>query len=374
MQETNILELDEYEILDHLQQSAEAASFQQILSGKIIGQAQAVKDLSDIFQVYCAGLAPEGRPIGTLLFLGPTGSGKTRTVEAAAEVIFGDARAVIKIDCAEFQHAHEIAKLKGSPAGYVGHRETNPMLTQENLDRCHNEHHKLTFLLFDEIEKASDALWNLLLGILDKATLTLGDNRKVDFSRAIIVMTSNLGAREMHSLVSKKMGFTPSPTAALTDERVDAIAVEAAQKEFSPEFINRIDKIAVFKTLTTDAISQILALELEAVQRRMLKTLDQKFKLSCTPEAKRVILEQGINKRYNARPLKRAVERLIMLPLANLLASSQLQIGDEILVDAAFSNGGLIFKRRKIVETTNLLAQIIAEIVKEKRPPLFANG
>ncbi len=142
---------------------------------------------------------PPGRPIGNFLFLGPTGSGKTRIVEATAEALLKNPRAVIKIDCAEFQHSHEIAKLIGSPPGYLGHRETHPLLSQEVLNQYHTDTIKLSFVLFDEIEKASDALWNLLLGILDKATLTLGDNRKVDFSRAMIFMTSNLGASEMSS-------------------------------------------------------------------------------------------------------------------------------------------------------------------------------
>ena len=170
------------------------------------------KKWSEIYQMFLAGLNPPGRPVGNLLFLGPTGSGKTRVVEAVAEALFGDARACIKIDCAEFQHSHEIAKLIGSPPGYLGHRETHPLLTQEALNQWHTEKLKLSILLFDEIEKASDALWQLLLGILDKATLTLGDNRRVDLSQCIIIMTSNLGAGEMTNLVDGGMGFAPKAT------------------------------------------------------------------------------------------------------------------------------------------------------------------
>src|SRR5256885_10250736 len=195
--------------------------------------------------MFLAGLNPPGRPVGNLLFLGPTGSGKTRVVEAMAESLFGDPRACIKIDCAEFQHSHEIAKLIGSPPGYLGHRETSPMLTQENLDRMHNEELKLTLVLFDEIEKASDALWQLLLGILDKATLTLGDNRRVDFSRCMVIMTSNLGAREMSELISGGIGFAPgkgvkNPHDTEVDQKIYRTAVEAARRKFSPEFMNRI--------------------------------------------------------------------------------------------------------------------------------------
>src|SRR5262245_38566682 len=189
--------------------SPRAQEFEDKLSSLIVGQDRAVRRLTGLYQIYLAGLAHPGRPLGTMLFLGPTGSGKTRVVEAAAQVLFGDPNLVTKIDCAEFQHSHEIAKLIGSPPGYLGHRETSPMLTQENLDRSHTENMKLSLVLFDEIEKASDALWQLLLGILDKATLTLGDNRRVDFSKAIVIMTSNLGAREMSELISGGIGFAP---------------------------------------------------------------------------------------------------------------------------------------------------------------------
>src|SRR5207248_263577 len=163
--------------------SNETRDFEGSLRSKIVGQDEGVQALVDLYQVFCAGLNSPGRPVGNLLFLGPTGSGKTRIVEAAAEILFGDARSLIKVDCAEFQHSHEIAKLIGSPPGYLGHRETHPLITQEELAKSHTEKLKLSFLLFDEIEKASDALWQLLLGMLDKATLTLGDNRRVDLSR-----------------------------------------------------------------------------------------------------------------------------------------------------------------------------------------------
>src|ERR1700704_522157 len=193
--------------LDPTRRSSDAQDFDSTLRRKIVGQDPAIEKVVEIYQMFLASLNAPGRPVGNLLFLGPTGSGKTRVVEAMAETLFGDPRAIIKIDCAEFQHSHEIAKLIGSPPGYLGHRETHPLLTQEALNQWHTEKLKLTLLLFDEIEKASDALWQLLLGILDKATLTLGDNRRVDFSRALVVMTSNLGAREMAELISGGIGF-----------------------------------------------------------------------------------------------------------------------------------------------------------------------
>src|SRR5438105_3768517 len=187
-------------LLDPERKSPRAKEFEDKLSGLIVGQERAVRRMSGLFQIYLAGLNNPTRPVGTMLFLGPTGSGKTRSVEAAAEVLFGDPHAIVKIDCAEFQHSHEISKLIGSPPGYLGHRETAPLLSQENLNRFHTAETKVTLVLFDEIEKASDALWQLLLGILDKATLTLGDNRRVDFSNCVVILTSNLGAREMSEM------------------------------------------------------------------------------------------------------------------------------------------------------------------------------
>src|SRR5215213_1997706 len=232
--------------LDPEAKSPRACKFEAELHRRVIGQERAVRSISSLYQVFHAGMTNVSRPIGTMLFLGPTGSGKTHVVEAAAEMLFGDPNAVVKIDCAEFQHSHEIAKLIGSPPGYLGHRETSPMLTQENLDRMHTEETKLSLILFDEIEKASDSLWQLLLGILDKATLTLGDNRRVDFSRSMVVMTSNLGAREMSELISGGIGFAPgkgskTPNDTEVDQKIYRTAVEAARRKFSPEFMNRID-------------------------------------------------------------------------------------------------------------------------------------
>src|ERR671919_330887 len=193
--------------LDPSKTGREAEALEQSLRRSIVGQDEAIQQIVNIFQMHLTGMSAPARPIGNFLFLGPTGSGKTRIVEATAEALVKNPRAVIKIDCAEFQHSHEIAKLVGSPPGYLGHRETHPLLSQDTLNQYHTEDVKLSFVLFDEIEKASDAVWNLLLGILDKATLTLGDNRRVDFSRAIIFLTSNLGASEMNSLLAPRLGF-----------------------------------------------------------------------------------------------------------------------------------------------------------------------
>jgi len=323
-------------VLDPNRRSNDAREFDNALRRKIVGQDQAIEKVVEIYQMFLAGLNPPGRPVGNLLFLGPTGSGKTRVVEALAESLFGDARACIKIDCAEFQHSHEIAKLIGSPPGYLGHRETHPLLTQEALNQWHTEKLKLSILLFDEIEKASDSLWQLLLGILDKATLTLGDNRRVDLSQCIIIMTSNLGAGEMSGLVDGGMGFATQVTEvdAKLDEKISRTAVDAARRKFTPEFMNRIDKVVVFKTLRSEHLSQILEIELGMVQQRILLAAGaNQFVFNCTTKVKEFLLKEGTDPRYGARHLKRAIERNIVFPLANLVATGQVKLGDFVRVD-----------------------------------------
>src|SRR5882757_3049447 len=331
--------------LDPNRRSTEARDFDATLRRKIVGQDQAIEKVVEIYQMFLAGLNAPGRPVGNLLFLGPTGSGKTRVVEAMSEALFGDARACIKIDCAEFQHSHEIAKLIGSPPGYLGHRETHPMLTQEDLNQWHTEKLKLSILLFDEIEKASDSLWQLLLGILDKATLTLGDNRRVDMSQCIIIMTSNLGAGEMTNLVNGKLGFAPEKVAvdAALDEKISRTAVEAARRKFTPEFMNRIDKTVVFTTLRPDHLRQILEIELGMVQQRILMaSAANQFVFTCTEKVKSYLLHEGTDPRYGARHLKRAIERHLVFPMANLVATNQIRLGDFIRVDLN-AEGSLTF-------------------------------
>jgi ATP-dependent Clp protease ATP-binding subunit ClpA len=327
--------------------SPAAQEFEDKLTGLIVGQDRAVRRITGLYQIFLAGLSHPGRPVGTLLFLGPTGSGKTRVVEAAAEVLFGDHNLVTKIDCAEFQHSHEIAKLIGSPPGYLGHRETSPMLTQENLDRSHTELTKLSLVLFDEIEKASDALWQLLLGILDKATLTLGDNRRVDFSRSIVIMTSNLGAREMSELISGGIGFAPKSGVidAEVDQKIYRTALEAAKRKFSPEFMNRIDKVVVFRSLRDEHLRQILEIELKAVQRRITEGSGEKFIFKCTDAAKKFLLDEGIDFKYGARHLKRSIERFLVYPLSNLIATGQVEMGDILIVDYSAEIGKLVFAK-----------------------------
>jgi ATP-dependent Clp protease ATP-binding subunit ClpB len=333
--------------LDPSIRSSDTREFHNALRSKIVGQEEGVLALVDLYQVFCAGLNSPGRPVGNLLFLGPTGSGKTRIVEAAAEILFGDPRLVIKVDCAEFQHSHEIAKLIGSPPGYLGHRETHPLITQEALAASHTDKLKLSFLLFDEIEKASDALWQLLLGMLDKATLTLGDNRRVDLSQTVIFMTSNLGGVEITDLMAGGYGFIKAgdkPRADM-DEKVERTAVEAARRKFSPEFMNRLDKVVVFHQLHRQQLEQVLDIELTMVQQRVLETAKGQFLFRVTDSGRDFLLEEGTDQRYGARHLKRAIERHVVYPMANLLATEQVHSGDLICIDWEKSDTHLTFVR-----------------------------
>jgi ATP-dependent Clp protease ATP-binding subunit ClpB len=316
------------------QRGAEAAGFELALRRRIVGQDEAVQAVADLYQTFRAGLNSPGRPLGTLLFLGPTGAGKTRVAEATAEVLFGDPKAIIKIDCAEFQHSHEISKLLGSPPGYLGHREGYLPITQETLAAYHTDKLKVSLLLFDEIEKASEALWQLLLGILDKATLTLGDSRHVDLSQTIIFMTSNLGGRRIIEMMSGGIGFArPLPDERpRVEHKTERTATEAANRHFAPEFMNRIDKVVVFRPLRTDHLEQILEIELDIVQQRVLQTGKVRFCFELTPNARMFLLAEGTDVNYGARHLKRAIERHLVHPLANLVGSEQASLGDVISI------------------------------------------
>jgi len=338
--------------LDPTRTGREALELEANLCKRIVGQQEAVREIVNIYQMYLTGINAPGRPIGSLLFLGPTGSGKTRTVESTAEALLQNGRAVTKIDCAEFQHSHEIAKLIGSPPGYLGHRETHPLLSQEILNQHHTETVRLSLVLFDEIEKASDALWNLLLGILDKGTLTLGDNRKVDFSRSIIFMTSNLGAAEMSALVSPVLGFSACDSRGSRHGEIDKTlsgkiersGLYAVRRKFTPEFINRLDKIITFKPLGPEQLAKILDIELEMIRQRIFgASLNRSFAFHATQSAKTFLLQQGTDMKYGARYLKRAIERLLVQPLSNLIATAQIRGGDYIRIDLDASGNALTF-------------------------------
>ena len=341
--------------LDIQQTGKEASELQASLHKRIVGQDHAIQQIVSVYQTYVAGMNSPGRPIGSFLFLGPTGTGKTRLVEAMAESLVGDARAMVKVDCAEFQHSHEIAKLVGSPPGYLGHRETHPLLCQETLNQYHTETVKLSFVLFDEIEKASDSLWNLLLGVLDKASLTLGDTRRVDFSQTMIFMTSNLGAAEMNTILRPNLGFSAGDVERehqagrldeSTTEKLSRAGTEAARKRFTPEFMNRLDKVLVFRPLADTELRQILNLELNLVQQRIFNSsTPNPFFFALTAAAKDLLLREGTDLKYGARHLKRAIERDLVNPLSNLISSGQVRGGDLISVDFAPERGTLAFFR-----------------------------
>ncbi|MGD1094997.1 MAG: AAA family ATPase [Bryobacteraceae bacterium] len=355
--------------LDPAKTGREAMSLESSLLRMIIGQDEAVQQIVNIYQMHLTGMTAPCRPIGNFLFLGPTGSGKTRIVEATAEALIKNPRGVIKIDCAEFQHSHEIAKLIGAPPGYLGHRETLPLLSQEVLNQHHTDTLKLSFVLFDEIEKASDALWNLLLGILDKACLTLGNNRTVDFSRAMIFMTSNLGAAEMSTIMTPKLGFgacdaRQRAAAGEVDEtmatKISRTGVEAARRKFTPEFMNRLDKIVTFHPLGREQLRKILDIELNLVQQRIFNgSTDRAFVFTLTEGSKNFLLEEGTDLKYGARHLKRAIERLLVHPMSNLIATDQVGGGDWIRVDYNGRTHNLRFSK----QAENLPVEDMAKLV-----------
>jgi ATP-dependent Clp protease ATP-binding subunit ClpB len=336
-------------LLDPTRTGRHAQDLEKKLRRFVIGQEEAIREVVTTYQTHVAGLAPAGRPIGNFLFMGPTGSGKTRIVEAMAQALLNNPRAVIKIDCAEYQHSHEIAKLIGSPPGYLGHRETHALLSQEALNQHHTEKVRISMVLFDEIEKASDTLWNLLLGILDKGILTLGDNRKVDFSSSMVFLTSNLGAAEMSSLCEPRLGFQVPPSEDTTHlekrgAQLSRVGIAAARRKFTPEFINRLDKMVVFRPLGQEELRKIVDIELEMVQERIQTAAsDKSFVMNVTESAREFLLTEGTDLRYGARHLKRAIERLLVQPLSNLITSGQIQRGDCLRVSHRKGSLSLLF-------------------------------
>ena len=308
----------------------------ELLSRKVVGQPAAMQYIVPYIQMHRAGLAPAGRPAGVFLLLGPTGTGKTRTVEALAEVLHGSARGVLRIDCGEFQSDHEVAKLIGAPPGYLGHRETRPMLTQDTLREVRSSGCDLALVLFDEIEKAAPALSVLLLGILDKGTLRLGDNTAVDFEKTLIFLTSNLGAREMTQEVRPDLGFraSESRTPAEVAGRLESIGLAAVRKRYSPEFVNRIDVVITYQPLDAEALGAILDQHVEELQRHVNTRLGERsFDIEVSPEARALLLQLGTSAEYGARELKRTIHRHLTQPLAALVASGGVAPGGLVRVD-----------------------------------------
>jgi len=309
-----------------------------VLSQRVVGQPAATRVIVPYIQMYQAGLAPEGRPVGVFLLLGPTGTGKTKTVEALAEVLHGSEKNVLKIDCGEFQMEHEVAKLIGAPPGYLGHRETQPMLTQQKLNGVTSEKCNLSLVLFDEIEKAAPSMTRLLLGVLDKGILRLGDNTVVNFDKSLVFLTSNLGAREMMREINPDFGFQSVKTPERPDltGKLQNIALASVRKRFSPEFVNRIDCIITYQPLTPESLSTILDIQIADLQNHVNTRLGARsFTLEVPFEARRFLLDKGTSPEYGARELNRTIHRNLTQPLATLVATGQVSPGVRVRVDVA---------------------------------------
>jgi ATP-dependent Clp protease ATP-binding subunit ClpA len=309
------------------------------LAGRVVGQSTALAEIVPYVQMHRAGLAPEGRPAGVFLLLGPTGTGKTRTVEALADVLHGTEKHLLRVDCGEFQMEHEVAKLIGAPPGYLGHRETQPMLTQQKLSAVTSESSNLALILFDEIEKAAPSMTRLLLSVLDKAVLRLGDNTTVNFERTLIFLTSNLGARAMRKELAPDFGFEAVAAAGRTNvKKLDAIGLSAVKRKFSPEFVNRIDAVITYHPLQTDSFDEILNLQLQALQQHVENRLEERaFHIEVTGEARAFLLQKGTSVEYGARELKRTLLRQLTQPLAALVESGR--VPPEAVVVAGYRAG-----------------------------------
>src|SRR5215831_405374 len=308
------------------------------LGRRIIGQPGATQSIIPYVYMHQAGLTPEGRPAGVFLLLGPTGTGKTKTIEALAEILHGSEKNVLKVDCGEFQMEHEVAKLIGAPPGYLGHRETQPMLTQQKLNAVTSEKCNLSLVLFDEIEKAAPSMTRLLLGVLDKAILRLGDNSTVNFEKSLVFLTSNLGAREMMREINPDFGFQSVKAAQRSDltSKLQNIALVAVRKRFSPEFVNRIDCIITYQPLTQESLSAILDKQITDLQSHVNTRLgNRSFVLDVPVEARQFLLEKGTSPEYGARELNRTIHRHLTQPLATLVASNQVNPGARVRVDVA---------------------------------------
>ncbi len=314
------------------------------LAALVVGQPAAVEAIVPYVQMFQAGLAPAGRPAGVFLLLGPSGTGKTRTVEALAEVLHGAERNVLKVDCGEFQMEHEVAKLIGAPPGYLGHRETQPMLTQQKLSSVASEKCPLSLVLFDEIEKAAPSMARLLLGVLDKATLRLGDNTSVSFERSLIFLTSNLGARDMVRAIRPDFGFQAVTGRAASDlpARLRKIGLNAVRRKFTPEFVNRIDIVVTYQPLDPGSLAEILDQQLRDLQDHIAGRLAERaFAIELSARSRKFLLERGTSPQYGARELKRTIHRHLTQPLAAMVAAGRIEPGARVAVEVENDGEGL---------------------------------
>lgn len=318
-----------------------------VLAQKVVGQPRALHHIVPYIQMYQAGLAPEGRPIGNFLLLGPTGTGKTRTVEVLAEVLHGNHQHYLKIDCGEFQMEHEIAKLIGAPPGYLGHRETVPMLSAKRLSEVTSPACDISLVLFDEIEKAAPSLTQLLLGVLDRAILKLGDNTSVNFEKSLIFLTSNLGAADMMREMHPTFGFDPGQAPDMEElaGKLEAIALAAVRKRFSPEFVNRIDAVVTYQPLAPESLNKILNQIIAELQNHVNTRLGAHcFAIDVTDAARQFLLDHGTSNEYGARELKRVVHRHLLQPLATMVVERRIADGGRVVVDVHAEGDKLAMK------------------------------
>jgi ATP-dependent Clp protease ATP-binding subunit ClpA len=319
------------------------------LSRRLVGQPAAIAAVVPYVEMYRAGLTPEGRPAGIFLLLGPTGTGKTKTVEALADVLHGSPKKLLKVDCGEYQMEHEVAKLLGAPPGYLGHRETQPLLTQQKLSGVASESCDLSILLFDEIEKAAQSLVRLLLGVLDKATLRLGDSTLVNFEKTIIFLTSNLGARAMSRELHPEFGFESAlprdPMA--SGDKLERIGRAAVRKKFSPEFINRIDSVVTYQPLDSAALTAILDQHIEDLQDHIDRRLGERaFRIQVPARSRKFLLEKGTSAEYGARELKRVLHQQLMQPLAAMVTGGEINPGASVRTEVSPRKAKLVLKTR----------------------------
>lgn len=303
------------------EESQRLLHLEEVLHKRVIGQDEAVKALAKAVRRGRVGLKDPNRPIGSFLFLGPTGVGKTELSKALAEALFGDENAMVRIDMSEYMEKHSVSRMVGSPPGYVGYEEGGQL--SEKVRR-----NPYSVVLFDEIEKASPEVFNILLQVLDDGHITDGQGRKVDFKNTVIIMTSNAGARSIAA--PKRLGFTSVETPEQSYEMMKKGVMDEIKNIFKPEFLNRIDDIIVFHPLEKEEITRIVRLLTDVMAKRVKENMN--ITVSFTKKAIEKIAEEGYDKAYGARPLRRAIQSKIEDAFAEEYLLGNIKAGDKVSV------------------------------------------